>query len=327
MEYEKEDQSIEDTQAVQPVKKNYTLPASILVSSVILAGAWVYTAGLKTTNVAETKKSPSIAAHEAPAAQTAEIPATWGDLGAKMAAAGVYDKNQLLELYSQQGGLSAESQKLVDGRTDGTLKVNEKNAGLLLNLLWALGLSNKNKILENGPMADPRYGGAGRFSSTGGWTIAKGDPMSHYSMHRFITLAASEQALVETVAKNIYRPCCGNSVYFPDCNHGMAMLGLLELMASQGATEAQIYRAALVMNSYWFPDQYATIARYLESKGISPQSADPKEILGAAYSSAQGFTRIQSLAPAEQPTQPQGGCAVDSGQAVQPQQQQNSCGV
>ena len=58
--------------------------------------------------------------------------------------------------------------------------------------------------------------------------------MNHYSMHRFIVLTPEQQALVEKVSKGIYRPCCGNSVYFPDCNHGMAMLGLLELMASQG---------------------------------------------------------------------------------------------
>ena len=39
--------------------------------------------------------------------------------------------------------------------------------------------------------------------------------------------------IVEEIAGNIYRPCCGNSTAFPDCNHGMAMLGLIELMVSQ----------------------------------------------------------------------------------------------
>ena len=108
----------------------------------------------------------------------------------------------------------------------------------------------------------------------------------------------------------------------------MAMLGLLEILASQGATEEEMYRAALVANSFWFPAEYATIARYFESQGIAPQSVDPKEILGSAYSSAQGYARIQALVPAPEPVQSGGGCGVDagSGQTVQPQQQ-GGCGV
>jgi hypothetical protein len=123
----------------------------------------------------------------------------------------------------------------------------------MLNMLWAFGLANKNPILENGPMMDPSYGGAGNFASTGGWTLAKGDTMSHYSMHTLVTLSPAQQALVEKVAKNVYRPCCRNSTYFPDCNHGMAMLGLLELLAGEGATEEEMYKTAQDVNALWFP--------------------------------------------------------------------------
>lgn len=41
---------------------------------------------------------------------------------------------------------------------------------------------------------------------------------------------------VEEVAAAVYRPCCNNHTPFPGCNHGMAMLGLLELMAPQRAS-------------------------------------------------------------------------------------------
>ncbi|MBI4385699.1 hypothetical protein HY573_02620, partial [Candidatus Parcubacteria bacterium] len=93
--------------------------------------------------------------------------------------------------------------------------------------------------------------------------------------------------------------------------HGMAMLGLLELLAAQGVSEAETYRAALAVNSFWFPDQYATIARYFASKGIAPRSVDPKEILGAAYSSGSGFRQIASLVPPEaDKRQSGGGCGV-----------------
>ncbi len=306
-------------------KKDYMLPASILISALVLGGAWVYTAGLKAERA--DNRTPQIAERQA-IDQGIEIPAQWGDLGRKMAEAGVFDRGQLAALYNSRGGLSAADIKFIDGSSDGKLRVTQANSGLLLNLLWALGLSNKNQILEKGPMMDPRYGGANRFASTGGWTLAKGGPMNHYSMHQFVALTSEEQALVETVAKNIYRPCCGNSTYFPDCNHGMAMLGLLELMASQGASEAQMYKAALAMNSYWFPDQYATIARYLESRSIAPQSVDPKEIVGINYSSASGFQRIASLAPRAETNQTgRGGCSLDSGAAIPPQREQGGCGL
>ncbi len=125
-----------------------------------------------------------------------------------------------------------------------------------LNLLWAWGLANKNRILEEGPMMDPRYGGAENFASTGGWSVGKGSVMDHYSMHATMSLSAEEQKLVDKVAKNIFRPCCKNPAYFPDCNHGMAMLGYLEILASQGASEAELTRAALKANNDWFPGYY-----------------------------------------------------------------------
>ncbi len=124
-----------------------------------------------------------------------------------------------------------------------------------LNVLWAFGLANKNEILEYGPMMDPQYGGAGGFASTGGWTLATGNPMDHYSHHAMLTLTPEQKQRVERTSKNIFRPCCKNSTYFPDCNHGMAMLGALEIMASQGASERDMYRVADQLNKQWFPPQ------------------------------------------------------------------------
>lgn len=232
------------------------------------------------------------------------LPAKWGDLGAQMTSAGVIDKTKFEEMYAKRGGLNDEEKKLLEGIDNGNLKITKKNSGFVLNLLWALGLGNKNPILENGPMSDKKYGGAENFASTGGWTLAsnpegeqapyRASAMSHYSKHRFIILTTEQQALVEKVSKGIFRPCCGNSTYFPDCNHGMAMLGLLELMASQGVSEEEMYEVALAVNSYWFSDTYITIAKYLKSQGKDWSSADPKEILGFDYSSGAGFQKIKS---------------------------------
>lgn len=223
------------------------------------------------------------------------IPVAWDDLGKQLVETGVIDKAQLAPLY---GKLSQEQQMLL-GTTTGDLAVTPGNAPYLLNLFWALGLGNKNPILED-EMADPRYGGAGGFASTGGWTIAKGDPMNHYGKHSFIKLTPAQQKLVDDVSENIYRPCCDNSTHFPDCNHGMAMLGLLELMASQGRSEGEMYRAALTMNSYWFPSEYQTLQAYFASKGVEWKDVSPKEVLGKSYSSASGYGHIATLMQPQQ---------------------------
>lgn len=220
------------------------------------------------------------------------IPVRWGKIGVQMIEKGVIDQTQFEALYEGRGGFTEEDKKLWAAEVLTPITITQQNAGIMLNLLWGLGLGNKNPILENGPMNDPRYDGAENFASTGGWTIAQGDPMSHYSKYEFVILTPEQQQLVEEVSKNIYRPCCDNPTYFPDCNHGMAMLGLLELMASQGVSEQDMYKIALQVNSYWFTDTYLTLAKYFEKQGIDWNNVDPKQVLGKDYSSASGYQSI-----------------------------------
>ena len=238
-----------------------------------------------------------------------ELPVAWGTLGKQLVETGVIDMTKMEALYAQRGGMSPELKSWLTSETKGKLRITEENASHLLNVFWALGLGNKNDILEKGEMSDPQYGGAGGFASTGGWVIAQGDPMNHYSKHEFVKLTPAQQALVDKISKGIYRPCCGNSTHFPDCNHGMAMLGLLELMASQGVKEQDMWNAALAVNAYWFPDTYVTIAQYLKSRGSDWNKTRPQELLSETYSSGQGY---RVIAAQVNPTQQRGGggCGV-----------------
>jgi hypothetical protein len=239
----------------------------------------------------------------------AELPVTWFDLGPRLVASGAIDRQAFDAIYAQRGGLSPEVDALLAGTLDGRIRITQGNAGELLNVLWALGLANSNPVLDNGPMQDPNYGGAGGFASTGGWTLASGNAMDHYSAHTLISLTAAQQELVERVAKGVHRPCCGNSTYFPDCNHGMAMLGLLELLASQGADEATMYAVALQTNAYWFPSTYLTLASYEAGQGTAWANVDAKKLLSAEYSSSAGFRNISvQVNPVK--AQGGGGCGV-----------------
>ena len=234
------------------------------------------------------------------------LPILWGDIGAKLVEAGVIDPAKIEAIYTDRGGFPPDFRKMLEKNANEKIVITSSNAGYLLNLLWALGLANKNSILEDtSEMMNPAYGGAGNFASTGGWTLAKGSAMDHYNMHQLITLTDAQKTLVNRVSRNIYRPCCGNSTHFPDCNHGMAMLGLLELMASQGVGEQEMYKTALAVNSYWFPDTYLTIATYMQQKSIAWKNVSPQEVLEADYSSASGYRDISSKVI--NPQQGQGG--------------------
>jgi len=286
-------------------KARLSKPAIIMSAALIIAGAWVYTSGprqavvLPSKNTASKPERSELEEKVLPL-KGIVLPVQWGDLGAKMVSVGVIDAEKFEELYAGRGGLNSEMKELLYGEANGNLKITAENSGTILNLLWALGLGTKNEILERGEMVDPRYGGAGNFASTAGWTLAKGNAMDHYSRHPIVTLTPEQQSLVDGVSENIYRPCCGNSTHFPDCNHGMAMLGLLELMALQGANEEDMYKAALAVNSYWFPDNYLTIAQYLKTKGVAWKNVSPKGILAAGYSSAAGYRKIlQQVPPAQ----------------------------
>lgn len=320
---DKEDKSAaENSIGDKSKRKDVTVP--ILVVLIVVMGGWIvfknssYSISVvkkdsiaSRNQVAESDVDEELAslAEVIVPSEGYELPLVWGDLGKKLVDEGVIDKEKFEALYAKREGLSDEDKKILYGEDNGKLTITSENSGFILNMLWALGLGNKNEILEKGEMSDPKYGGAGKFASTGGWSLAKGDPMSHYSKHNFITLSAEQQAMVARVSNGIYRPCCGNSTHFPDCNHGMAMLSLLELMASQGASEKQMYDTALKVNSYWFPDTYMTIARYMKSNGIEWKDVDAKTVLGVEYSSGQGYAAIQKKVNPVQSKQ-NGGCGA-----------------
>ncbi|MDP3956137.1 MAG: hypothetical protein Q8Q18_02750 [bacterium] len=223
------------------------------------------------------------------------LPVEWGDLGKQMVENGVIDGARFENLYTATyGGLTEDGMSMLYGSENDNIVITSGNSHFVLNLLWAFGLTNKNIILESSEMRDPDYGNGAYFASVGGWTLLNGSVMDHYGAHEMLTLSNDQQELVERVAQNIYRPCCDNSVMLPDCNHGMAMLGLLELLASEGVGESEIYDIALGVNTYWFPDHYRVISTYLREQGLSGADSESKNLLSSAYSSGTGYRRILS---------------------------------
>lgn len=238
------------------------------------------------------------------------LPIVWKDLGKKMINDGVIDEQKFRALFDN--GLDNVEEKMLSGIMNESIVMNQANSRFILDALWAFGLANKNEILEKGEMTDKQYGGdASKFASTGGWSISRGAGFDHYSKHIYVTLTPQQQVLVDTVSRGIFRPCCGNSTHFPDCNHGMAMLGLLELMAANGVSEQEMYKTALQVNSFWFPQTYIDLATYFKEQGKDWNQLNPQEVLGSQYSSAQGYQQTrQNIKSLPKPQSGGGGCGA-----------------
>lgn len=243
---------------------------------------------------------PRVVMHE-----SVMLPIQWGSTGKRLVESGVIDYEKFRDLYKARGGLTTDAELMLTGSVQGQIRMTEDNAHQLLNIFWGVGFGNKNPILENGPIANSKNTEVGNFASTGGWTLTRGHNMDHFSAHEFIVLSPEQQSIVERTAKNIYRPCCGNSTYFPDCNHGMAMLGLLELMAANGVSEEKMYEVALAVNSLWFPDSYEIIDKFINQNDLL---VSPKQILGAEYSSSKGMKKIEDAI--KEKNKSSAGCSV-----------------
>lgn len=216
----------------------------------------------------------------------------WGDTGKKLVEAGGID----LEKYRQNYG-DAQYNELLSYLTDSKnqgITINKQNAYFWVNTLWALGLTQRSDVLDAGVMGTDHREKLGNFASTGGWTLGAKPAVDLYSSTDLVPLTARQQQLVKRISENVYRPCCGNSTAFPDCNHGMAALGLIELMVSQGSSEKEVYQAVLAFNSYWFSQTYTDLAYYFQTKeNTAWADVDPKRVLAADFSSAQGYRAIK----------------------------------
>lgn len=210
-----------------------------------------------------------------------------GSIG-KLVWAGVIDREKFAALYAPRGGVTEELADLLAKRPLGPIVLTRQNAGLYVNVLWAIGLANRMAANQASPLnGDARN----RYASTGGWNLGRqASGGIYFNSLPIVELSASQEALVVKVARNSFRPCCNNSTFFQDCNHGSALLGMLALGASQGRSEEELYREALAFNAFWFPDNYLHVALYFKAvRGVEWRDVDARTAMSAAFSSAHGW--------------------------------------
>ncbi len=223
-----------------------------------------------------------------------KISTVFGDVGPRLVAAGAIDMQKFISLYKQQNQpLTNEQMDILTKETASSIVITPQNAYFLLNFFWALGLTNDNPILTEGQMMKGGKVQAGGYASTGGWTIGAKAPGDLLASTKIMTLTDEQQARLDEVSASVYRPCCDNPTHFPDCNHGMAMLGLLELMASQNASADDMYKAAKYVNAFWYPQQTLEVATLFKAaQKVDFAEADAKTIVSQQFSSGSGFQAV-----------------------------------
>jgi hypothetical protein len=184
---------------------------------------------------------------------------------------------------------------LLAGPSDARIRLSAEVATDLLTLLWPVGLATRAPFNADSPTAGAHLP---RLASTAGWILGR-EPngAAYFDSVDTLMLSPAQAALVAEVAARTYRPCCDNPALFQDCNHGAAMLGLLELAVSQGLEKAELERVALAANSFWFPREYLKTALFFSLFEQQPWTeVAPEELLGARYSSAGGWQENVNIA-------------------------------
>jgi hypothetical protein len=235
------------------------------------------------------------------------LPISWGDLGPRLIEEGVIDKQK----FAQAVNLTAEMERILEDGGDIPVTIDAENSHFVVNLLWATGLAQKSYVYDEGPFGKEYKDQQGNFASTGGWTLAKTDATQYLNKFDLIPLTHEEHQRVSDIAKNVYRPCCDNSTWFPDCNHGMAALAAIEMMVSMGLSDEEIYKNILKLNSFWFPDSYLKVAIYFDRQGTTWDKVDAKKVLGREYSSATGASDVaKKVGPLPGQSTGGGGCGA-----------------
>jgi hypothetical protein len=289
-------------------------PGLFLVTLVALVAVVVLHVSSPTGTTTAAANTPN--EHAAVLPEHYTLPAHFGEIGPRLIEAGAIDAEQFVANYARAGQpLTAAQLAILNEGSDEAVVIDAGNAYFLLNFFWALGLTNDNPILTGGDMMAASDGDPSRFASVGGWTIGQKLSGELYASAHLVHLTGEQQGWVEEVARNVYRPCCNNHTAFADCNHGMALLGLLQLLASQGAGVEELYDAAKYVSAFWYPQQAMETALFFQkSMNLAYADVDPRMAVGREIFSGAGFQQVRQWLAANNalPQQEGGG---------------NSCGV
>jgi hypothetical protein len=197
---------------------------------------------------------------------------------------GAIDLGKFFGLQRNGVRMAGDLSHVLSDPSEKPIRLTRENVAVYVDLLWPIGLANRLIGNFSSPLAGQSVG---NFASTAGWTLGdRNEGAEYFDRFPIVDMTPSQEALAIRVAKTTFRPCCDNSSFFQDCNHGSALYGLVQLGASQGLQELELYREALAFNSFAFEPYYVRTALFFAvARGVAWRDVDPKAVMGAEYSS------------------------------------------
>jgi hypothetical protein len=280
-----QDQSIGDQQnpsAPGHRKREIAIKALVILAIFILGAGSGYLFGdrlkasVASTNNATGEDEAMNLMHQINPPEGYKMPVIYGDIGPQLVEAGAIDMPRFTSVYKQQAQpLTDEQMAILTKGSVAHVEINPENAYFLLNFFWAFGLTNQNSILTEGKMVSRGIEQVGGFASTGGWTLGTKPATDLYASRKIIPLTDEQQARLAEVAAGVYRPCCNNPTDFPDCNHGMAMLGLevaTAIQADQNVDFAKADAQLVVSSQFSSGSGFQAVHQWLSGKGLLQQA-------------------------------------------------------
>ncbi len=282
----------------------------VVAGLIAVAGTAINATGTQSNNALNRTLNQTVLAAQVIPQNGYTLPFKWGDVVHKLVETGALNVSNLLIILNNSGQpLTPVEKEILNGTYDGYIRFNSANTEFSQLVLWALGINNNNTIINNGPIINAStqyadqinsnaasnqkvtvgYIASNYFASTGGYAPVGSLQLGGLDL---INLTSQQQALMYDVATHSYRPCCDNPTAFPDCNHGAAALGLVELLASQNANQTQMFSAIKYFYQYQFPQQYIKIAAYFDLHGENYSQVNPSEVMSYGFSSYTGFSNV-----------------------------------
>jgi hypothetical protein len=211
------------------------------------------------------------------------LPVQYGQMGPKLLEAGVIEIAGLKQQYQQTGQVLSDKDidHLIRGSQE-PIVINQQNAPFLLTLFWGVGLSNQNPIIDKSSNL-----------KSNDWTVGRKSGSDLFSSTVILKLSSDQQARVEELAKAVYRPCSDTSTLSPDNKYSIAILGLLEFMASQDVSSDEMFSTVKQVNAFWFPQQTLEQAIFFVATQLKDYvNVDARWLTSQQYFSATGFRQL-----------------------------------
>ncbi len=81
------------------------------------------------------------------------LPVSFDNSGPQLLDAGAIDYDRFVQLYAEAGQpLTQQQLEILSKGSEAPIVIDRENAYFLLNFFWALGLTNRNTLLTEGPM-------------------------------------------------------------------------------------------------------------------------------------------------------------------------------